>query len=544
MIGAARIARTRNLFAPVSHAAICRAAVLLAGQLLVWYSGQSLWATSANADDKLSPQIREVISDARFKHAHWGILVADRAKGEVVYELDADKLFAPASTTKLYSVAAALDELGGKFRFETPVYRRGAVNAAGVLEGDLILVAVGDLTLGGRTTTTGEIEYTKADHTYANPSGKAVLTTGDPLAGLNELARQVAKAGIRQVRGQIIIDARAFAPANATGSGPSQLTPIMVNDNLIDFTITPTAKGAPAKVDWRPRSAALQVDAQVETIAAGGETKIDCRPAGEDRLVLRGRIAADRPRFVYVQEVADPARWARTLFIEALARAGVAVSASLYEPNPEGMLPKPGDTQGLDRVALLKSPPFSENAQLILKVSHNLHASTLPLLIAVRHGKRQLEEGLRLEHDFLKRAGLDADSISFAGGAGGAQADQTTPRMTVALLRYMSTRPDFAVYERALPILGVDGTLADDVPTNSPARGKVRAKTGTFVWRNAMNDHYLVSSKALAGYLTAKSGRELVFSFVVNGVQVDKALETKTVGKVLAHLCEIVQQAH
>jgi D-alanyl-D-alanine carboxypeptidase/D-alanyl-D-alanine-endopeptidase (penicillin-binding protein 4) len=190
------------------------------------------------------------------------------------------------------------------------------------------------------------------------------------------------------------------------------------------------------------------------------------------------------------------------------------------------------------------SPPFSENARLILKVSHNLHASTLPLLIALRHGKRQLEEGLRLEHDFLKRAGLDADSISFAGGAGGAQADQTTPRMTVALLRYMSTRPDFAVYERALPLLGVDGTLADVVPTNSPARGKVRAKTGTLFWQNLLNDHYLVTSKALAGYLTAKSGRELVFSFVVNGVQIDKLPQTKTIGQVLAHLCEIVQQAH
>jgi D-alanyl-D-alanine carboxypeptidase/D-alanyl-D-alanine-endopeptidase (penicillin-binding protein 4) len=112
----------------------------------------------------------------------------------------------------------------------------------------------------------------------------------------------------------------------------------------------------------------------------------------------------------------------------------------------------------------------------------------------------------------------------------------------VALLRYMSTRPDFALYERGLPILGVDGTLADDVPPDSPARKKVRAKTGTLVWHNPLNDSYLVASKALAGYLTAKSGRELVFSFVVNDVQIDKAAEAKAIGKILAHLCEIVQQ--
>lgn len=411
------------------------------------------------------------------------------------------------------------------------------------MEGDLILVAVGDLTLGGRTTTTNEIEYTKADHTYADSSSQTVLTAGDPLAGLNKLARQIASAGIRHVRGQVIVDARAFEPASATGSGPAQLTPIMVNDNLIDVTVTPSMKGERAKVDWRPRSRALEMDAHVDTVAAGAESKIESHAVGENRFVVRGRIAADRAPFIFTIEVDNPAKWARTLFIEALERAGVSVKSSLLEPNPENLLPKRGDVSGLVRVAVLKSAPFAENAKLILKVSHNLHASTLPLLIAVRHGKRRLEDGLRLEGEFLRRAGLDADAFSFGGGAGGAQADCTTPRMNVTLLRYLSTRPDFAVFERALPILGVDGTLADDVTPKSPARGKVRAKTGTLYWSNLTNDHYLVTSKALAGYLTAKSGRELVFSFVANGVPIDGPSRTKEIGKVLAHLCEIVQQA-
>jgi serine-type D-Ala-D-Ala carboxypeptidase/endopeptidase (penicillin-binding protein 4) len=520
-----------------------RFAFCLAAQLFALCAGRAFVAPVA-AEEKLSPELRKVLDDPQFQHAHWGILVADRATGKVLYEHEADKLFAPASTTKLYSVATALDSLGADYRFETPVYRRGTVNKDGVLDGDVILVAVGDLTMGGREAKADKIEYTNADHTYANPSGKAILTPGDPLSGLNRLAKQIADAGIHRVRGQVIIDARAFAPASGTGSGPSQLTPIMINDNLIDFTITPAAKGQPAKVEWRPKSAALQVDAQIETTAAGGESKIECRPTGDDRFVLRGKIAADRLQFVVVHEVADPARWARTLLIEALGRAGVAVSASPFDANPEGSLPKRGDTHDLTRIAVLKSPPFSENATLILKVSHNLHASTLPLLVAVRHGKRQLNDGLRLEHDFLKRAGLDADSISFGGGAGGSPADFTTPRMTVALLRYMSTRRDFATYEKALPILGVDGTLAEAVSATSPARGKVHAKTGTLLWENETNGRYLVTSKALAGYLTAKSGRELVFSFVVNGVQIAKPAETQAVGKVLAHLSEIVHDSH
>ena len=178
---------------------------------IVPFSGLSLSAMPAAADEKLSPEIRKVIDEPRFQHAHWGILVALRSTGEVLYERDADKLFAPASTTKLYSVAAALDALGADYRFETPIYRRGTVGSEGVLTGDLILVASGDLTMGGREATSDKIEFTKADHTYANPSGNAILTRGDPLSGLNRLAQQVAATGIRQIHGQIIVDARLCA---------------------------------------------------------------------------------------------------------------------------------------------------------------------------------------------------------------------------------------------------------------------------------------------------------------------------------------------
>jgi D-alanyl-D-alanine carboxypeptidase/D-alanyl-D-alanine-endopeptidase (penicillin-binding protein 4) len=508
------------------------------------FAGYLTMTTPADADDQLAQQIRDVIIAPRFKHAHWGILVADRATGEVIFEADADKLFPPASTTKLYSVAAALAELGADHCFETPVYRRGTVNAEGVLQGDLILVAVGDLTLGGRTTATNELEFPWIDHTYANTFEDAKLTSGDPLAGLNALAQQVANSRIRRVAGQVMIDARLFEPASSSGAGPMQVTPIIINDNLIDLSVTPTTYGSRAHVTWRPQSSTLTIDAKIQTISAGSPTKIDCRPAGDGRYIVRGSIAEDRSTFVGTQEVADPVRWARALFIEALQRAGVTIDASANEANPVKSLPPRSGYDRLDRVALFRSPPFSENVRLALKVSHNLHCSTMPLLIAARHGRRRLEDGMHLQREFLKRAGLDVDSISFAGGAGGASADYTSPRMNVALLRYMATRPDFAVYERGLPILGVDGTLVDHVTAASPARGKVRAKSGLLFWKNVMNDRFLVVSNALAGYLTAKSGRELVFSFVVNAAQIDKIAQHKEIGKVLGHLCELVVEAN
>src|SRR5262249_9421593 len=157
--------------------------------------------------------------------------------GKTVYEQNADKLVLPASTTKLYSCAAALDALGTDYRFETPVYRRGEVKD-GKLTGDLVLVASGDLTLGGRTDPSGKMAYTNQDPIYANGQIRATITDTDPLAGLKDLARQVKAAGITHVTGDVLIDDRLFARATGSGSGPGLITPIVVNDNVVDAIVT------------------------------------------------------------------------------------------------------------------------------------------------------------------------------------------------------------------------------------------------------------------------------------------------------------------
>src|SRR5205807_2249310 len=141
----------------------------------------------------------------------------------------------------------------------------------------------------------------------------------------------------------------------------------------------------------------------------------------------------------------------------------------------------------LPKAADYTSPPFREYVRVILKVSHNLHASTLPMLLAAQHGETTLAEGLRREGRLLKELGVDPAAISFGGGAGGSRADLVTPRATVALLRGMAKRLDFAAFQEALPVLGRDGTLAKAVPPTSPARGHVRAKTGTYIVMNGLN---------------------------------------------------------
>lgn len=510
-------------------------------RLLLCVAALLFSAAVSPAGEPLDAQIDALMNAPEYRHAHWGILVVDLESGETVYQWQPDKLFAPASTTKLYSVAAALEVLGPDHRFETPVYRRGGVNDDGELDGDLILVASGDLTFGGRTTSDGTIAFTDSDHTYANGNDKAELTEPDPLAGIKELASEIAASGIRRVRGDVLIDARLFESASSTGSGPSQLTPIMVNDNLIDLTIEPTREGEPAKITWRPETAAFRVECKLRTVAEGEEVETWIRGDDCGAITVTGQIPVDHKPLVRVYEVPDPAAHARTLLIEALAREGVLVDTpTVRRSGASADLPKRDEYDDFPCVAKLVSPPFSESARLILKVSHNLHASTLPLLIASHESKRSLADGLELERESLQRIGVDVETISFGGAAGGARSDYVTPSATVQLLRRMVMRPEFDLYRDALPVLGVDGTLADVVEKDSPARGKVQAKTGTLYWHNLLNDRWLLTSKALAGYITAASGRELAFAAFINHAHIEKSTDTARAGKTLGRLCEII----
>ncbi len=235
---------------------------------------------------------------------------------------------------------------------------------------------------------------------------------------------------------------------------------------------------------------------------------------------LGGSPSAARSRSTHkpvndTYEVDEPAAFARALFIETLRSRGVNVLAA--SPLGDNLRRQPAG-EGRDRhapdVAEYTSPPLREYLRVILKVSQNLHASTLPLLVAAHHGATSLDRGLRLEAEILAKLGVDVQTISFGGGAGGSRSDLATPRATVALLRAMAARPDFAAYDGALPVLGRDGTLAKAVPPESPARGHAHAKTGSYWVDNPLTGHHVLTSKALAGYLETASGQKLAFAFL------------------------------
>ncbi len=471
---------------------------------------------TATPESGVSVELQRLIDADPWDAGHWGILVADQESGEVLESLNAESQFVTGSTAKTFAVASALEVLGGDHRFRTPIVHTGVVTPEGRLSGDLIMVGSGDLTLGGRTTTAGSIAVPDFDHYDANAvPGMATITPQDPLAGINELARQVAATGVRHVDGDVIVDDRLWDPVSIGGV---PITPTVVNDNLVDLLVTPGEPGDPATLDWRPKTAAFTVDADITTTPAGTAPSVTTDSDAAGHIQVSGTVPADAAApFVATYQVPDPPAFARTLLVEALARNGITTSAPTVGPNPGDALPTSPEVAGLPVSATYTSPPFREYAKLINKVSHNLGANLLPPLMAVQRGQRTYEDGMAIERGVLAKAGIDPKSFTLVDGQG-LPGDKAAPIAQTELLRELARWDDFSVFYDSMPSMGVDGSLANVIAPDDSAVGHIRAKTGTLI--GTLDGQLALTTKALAGYIDAKSGRRLVFAIYLNDIPV------------------------
>src|SRR5262249_31784693 len=111
--------------------------LLLASGLLSSGCGQS--------SQPIPPDINRIFNKPVYQNAIWGLRVVDIDTGEVIYDLNPEHQFLIGSVRKLFSVGVLLNRIGPGHTSVTPVYRQGTVTG-GVLHGNLILVASGDLT--------------------------------------------------------------------------------------------------------------------------------------------------------------------------------------------------------------------------------------------------------------------------------------------------------------------------------------------------------------------------------------------------------------
>src|SRR5713101_3723907 len=225
----------------------------------------------AQSESTLAQRIQKVISRPEFAHANFGIEFYSLDTGKVVYALNADKLFVPASTTKILTEGALLATLGADYRFHTRVYRTGPIDKHGTLKGDLVLVASGDPNLSNRIQPDGTLAFVDEDHSYAGPA-----LPGDPLLVIKQLAKDVAAKGIRKIDGRVLIDATLFPDGPREGGTNVVMSSIMINDNVIDLLGTPGAKeGDPLSLKTSPQTSYVKFVNHLTTSAAGAKPSFD-----------------------------------------------------------------------------------------------------------------------------------------------------------------------------------------------------------------------------------------------------------------------------
>lgn len=487
----------------------------------------------------LPAELKAVMDKPLYKLGDWGLLIVDLDSGEVVYKLEPAQKFLTGSVRKLISVGLALEKLGPGHQFKTPIYRRGEVNG-GVLDGDLILVASGDLAMGGRTNPDGSLAIADYDHNEANSLGNAQLTRPDPLAGYRKLAEQVAAAGIREVTGDIVIDDRLFQPFNFRGE--FNVRPIFVNDDVVDVMIAETDWGKPANVDWRPKSEAFGVKSTLAS-TSGRDLAIELTPEFPTCIGSAGclgEVSGSLPAgfvppltnkypLVRTFRIVEPQNYARTVFIEALKKAGVKVAAAAVAQNPSDKLPPRDSYRDDTKVTELVSQPYVEYAKWILKVSYNIGADTSLVLYGLTQGADSMSASLAAEKKTLATEfDIAADTFAFVDGSGGGES-AATPQTIVSFLRSIRKESFFDKYRECLPVLATDGSLAfvtefTKDASLAGAKGNVHAKTGTFLMGNDEGDLAL-RAQSFAGYITAKSGRKLAYALFVNDVSPVSGLE-------------------
>ena len=479
-------------------------------------------ASTDSVPPEVADAIEQVTSQPLYERSIWGLSIRDLDTGEVLLDQSGEKLFVPGSILKTFSTATALDGYGPDYRFRTPVYQTNTPDR-GVLDGNLVLVASGDLSLGLREQPDGTMAYNNApvlDHTYANTGLSGGLVDGDPLAGLNDLAQQVSDSGIREVRGDVVIDDRLFETYSDWPDGV--ISPIWVNENRVDITTTPTSSGEAADVDWRPRTAAYTVESDVETVAEGEETDLTVEDSGSGVFRISGKIAAGSDPTLRVGEVEDPAAFARTAFIETLEDAGVDVRSEATGSNPSDLLPSEGSYGEGERVAEHMSAPLEEFISVILHTSHNPGADLMACLSAVKAGSRNCEEGVAREFEVATDLGVPPNSMFLFDGAGSVEFSRVTPDAMTTFLRAVQEQPYGEAFRSSLAQLGVNGDVAQ-VGADSPAAGYVQVKTGTRGTAPTPDGQGLLTGRTIVGYVEAESGRQLVIAVMVGGVSSSSA---------------------
>jgi D-alanyl-D-alanine carboxypeptidase/D-alanyl-D-alanine-endopeptidase (penicillin-binding protein 4) len=444
-------------------------------------TSDALTWTSPTDAESLESDIGWLLN-SRIRNGTWGAMVVSLSRGDTLYNQNAGEHLLPASTMKLFTAALAFDRLGPGYELSTEILRDGNLRADGTLDGNLIVRGGGDPSLSRRIRG------------IENPP-------------MSTLAKLIAAAGITRVNGDILGDISAFdgeripdgwLPRWLEASYAARVSPLSLNENVATVIVTPRARGAEVVLD--PPSSTIAIVNNVTIRAKSRGARVVVRPVKDGKLVASGWVGSRSEARYYGVVVDEPARYTVGALQHALEAEGIEVTG-------EGRIaPAPAGAVSVTRLA---SAPLGRLITTMNRESNNHYAELLFRDVAhveAPDARGSVAQANALLRKFLAdKAGVNPGDVYAADGSGLSTLDRVTPRALVQLLSYSHLAPWAAAFHSSLPVAGETETLRSRMRA-TPAAGNLHAKTGT------TNEVI-----ALSGFVTARSGELLAFSFLYNG---------------------------
>lgn len=474
-----------------------RSAHRLSARGLLLALSLSLGACATSLQDRWGASLDQLLADPALQGATVSLSVRDAESGAVLYRHNPDSRLIPASSLKLLTTAAALDVLGPDYRFATEVLGDGKQQGER-LQGNLYLRGSGD------------------------PSMQA--------ADYRELAAAVARSGIRQVSGDLVLDDTAFddqrlgvdwASDDESLYYAAQISALNIAPNddfdagsvLVSVT-APTRPGAPLAVSVSPANRLMSLRNQGRV---GTQDSLQVgREHGSNLLLVSGALPPGQSRRNWVS-VWEPTRLVADVFQQALAEQGVTVQGQVRIGEP---------TAPAARVlASHASMPLAGLITPLLKLSNNNMSEVLLKAMGRQTANAgTAAAGVAAIEGFLRRQGLDPQGLVQVDGSGLSRRNQISSQSLSDLLLVARKQPWFATWYAALPVAGdaarmTGGTLRYRL-LGTVAVDNLHAKTGS-----------MQGVSSLSGYLNAADGRRLVLVMLSNNYRVEgariKALEDR-----------------
>lgn len=404
--------------------------------------------------------------------AYFGACFIDAETHEVLFSHNASKLFIPASITKLFTAAAALEFLGPDHTFETTVYTSEQPDQRGNISGNAYLVGSGDPSLETRH--------------------------------LKSLAAMLRAKGITRISGSIIADDSLFQSAPPIHSEWEDLveayspecSPLSVNDNMVKITVTPHPSGKglnTAHVDQDVEY--CQLINKINTSTHVTEAEISAKRGFTNNVIeLSGAIPLQSDKTSIKVAIHQPAEYARQLFVNYLIKEGITIGDFPFQKH-----------QDLYEIASQSSPPLSFLIAKMNKTSHNLTAELIFRAIGAAGLTPQntiLQQARLLTSAYLEQLAIKSDAYQLYDGSGLSRHNLVSPQQVITLLSFLKNSPHSKVFIDSLAVPDEVGSLLNRFNGH---KFDIKAKTGS-----------MSGTSNLAGFATAASGRKVIFAVFVN----------------------------